>query len=52
LAVEAGHAVVCIERIAADRRGVEMRLVIGAGSGASPRIDSTILKAVASSPLV
>jgi site-specific DNA recombinase len=29
------------------RRGVEMRLVIGAGSGASPRIDSTILKAVA-----
>jgi site-specific DNA recombinase len=29
------------------RRGIEMRLVIGAGSGSSPRIDSTILKAAA-----
>ena len=29
------------------RRGVEMRLVIGAGSASSPRIDSAILKAAA-----
>ena len=29
------------------RRGIEMRLVIGAGSGSAPRIDSTILKATA-----
>ena len=29
------------------RRGIEMRLVIGGGSGSSPRIDSTILKATA-----
>ena len=29
------------------RRGVELRLVIGAGSGTSPRVDSTILKAIA-----
>ena len=29
------------------RRGMEMRLVIGGGSGSSPRIDSTILKATA-----
>jgi site-specific DNA recombinase len=29
------------------RRGIEMRLVIGAGSGPAPRIDSTILKAAA-----
>ena len=27
------------------RRGIEMRLVIGGGSGSAPRIDSTILKA-------
>ena len=31
------------------RRGVELRLIIGAGAGASPRIDSTILKAIARS---
>ena len=29
------------------RRGIEMRLVIGGGSGSAPRIDSTILKATA-----
>ena len=29
------------------RRGFELRLIIGAGSGASPRVDSTILKAIA-----
>ena len=29
------------------RRGIEMRLVIGGGSGSPPRIDSTILKAMA-----
>jgi site-specific DNA recombinase len=29
------------------RRGIEMRLVIGGGSAAAPRIDSTILKATA-----
>jgi site-specific DNA recombinase len=29
------------------RRGVELRLVIGAGSGSSPRVDPTILKAIA-----
>jgi len=29
------------------RRGIEMRLVIGAGAGSAPRIDSTILKAAA-----
>jgi site-specific DNA recombinase len=29
------------------RRGVELRLVIGAGSGASPKVDSIILKAIA-----
>ena len=31
------------------RRGIEMRLVIGGGSGSAPRIDSTILKATARS---
>jgi len=29
------------------RRGIEMRLAIGGGSGSAPRIDSTILKATA-----
>src|ERR1700726_3874569 len=29
------------------RRGIELRLVIGGGSGSAPRIDSTILKATA-----
>src|SRR6202040_2535793 len=29
------------------RCGIEMRLVIGAGSGSAPRVDSTILKATA-----
>jgi site-specific DNA recombinase len=29
------------------RRGVELRLVIGAGSGSSPKVDSAILKAIA-----
>ena len=29
------------------RRGVELRLIIGAGSGSSPKVDSTILKAIA-----
>ena len=29
------------------RRGIEMRLVIGGGSGSAPRVDSTILKATA-----
>jgi hypothetical protein len=29
------------------RRGIEMRLVIGGGSGSAPRIDSTMLKATA-----
>ncbi len=29
------------------RRGVEMRLVVGAGSASVPRVDSTILKAIA-----
>jgi site-specific DNA recombinase len=29
------------------RRGVELRLIIGAGSVSSPRVDSTILKAIA-----
>jgi hypothetical protein len=29
------------------RRGIEMRLIIGGGSGSAPRIDSTILKATA-----
>jgi len=34
------------------RRGIEMRLVIGGGSGSAPRIDSTILKATATGPPV
>jgi site-specific DNA recombinase len=29
------------------RRGIEMRLIIGAGAGSAPRVDSTILKATA-----
>jgi hypothetical protein len=34
------------------RRGLEMRLIIGGGSGSAPRIDSTILKAAARSATV
>jgi hypothetical protein len=32
------------------RRGIEMRLVIGGGSGSAPRIDSTILEGDGTSP--